>query len=120
MSSFSHDGTTTGIRDVYQMSDSDDSITIITHGTHCPKWPSPTTTDEWLAAQLVKDDVLPGDYWNDDEATGVWRCPFCRQAVYVFLSGPDLDFGMEPRPDVTDEELSAFIETFEPIAKPPE
>lgn len=102
------------------MTADNETVEIIVHGPRCKNWPDPQTTDEWLAAQLVKDDVLPDDYWDDNEATGVWRCPFCRQAVYVFLSCPDIDFGMEPRLDVSDDELSAFIETFEPITKPPE
>lgn len=75
---------------------SEDTIEVITHGTHCPNWPDPQTTEEWLAAQLVKDEVRDGDWLFDDDASGVWRCPFCRDAIFVFFDYGEIDFGVKP------------------------
>lgn len=100
------------------MSDNE-TVEIITHGPRCSNWPNPQTYDEWMAAQLVKDEVEPGDHEPSD-ASGVWRCPFCRRAVYVFFDYGELEFGFTPRENVSDDDLYAFIETFEPVTKPPE
>lgn len=100
------------------MSDNE-TIEIIVHGPRCPNWPDPQTAEEWLAAQLVKDEVEPGDWdGGQPEAEGVWRCLFCKQAIFIFLVGPDIDFGMEPSLGATDEKIGAFIETFEGVANP--
>lgn len=103
------------------MSDND-SIDIIVHGPYCPEWPKPQTYDEWMAARLVKDVPNSDDWDGDPPAAGVWRCPFCGEAVYIFLDGGKIEFGLEPR-EVSVEEgerINAFIETFTPLAKPPE
>lgn len=105
------------------MPEPDDTITVITHGTHCPNWPYSQNMDdcsaeELLAAQLIKDDYEPDDWVIDpDSVSGVWRCPFCRQAVFIYSNDGEIDFGTM-QPDLI-KKNSVIIETFEPVAIPP-
>lgn len=97
------------------MTNSPDEVTFLVHGSRCSNWTNPRTTDEWLAAQLVEDEVAEGD-WDGGEpsARSVWRCPLCKVAVYVMLDGGAIDFGIEhPRP----VQKAIFIETFESIVR---
>lgn len=105
------------------MPESDYTVTVITHGTHCPNWPYSQNMDdcsaeELLAAQLIKDDYEPGDWIDDnDSVSGVWRCPLCKQAVFIYLDYGEIDFGTM-QPDLT-KENSAFFENVGPVTKPP-
>lgn len=105
------------------MPETDDTINIITHGTHCPNWPYSPNSDEWtreelLVAQLIRDDYEPGDWIDDsDPISGVWRCPFCKQAVFIYFDYGEIDFGTM-QPDLI-KGNSVIIETFEPVAIPP-